>query len=70
GLGTDAFHHVFPEVASRVQVPLMPFLMAGALGNSPLVQRDGLHPNEAGARVIATNMWPYLEPLLRTASRR
>ncbi|MBI2832793.1 MAG: hypothetical protein HYX76_00005, partial [Acidobacteria bacterium] len=39
GLGTDAFHHVFPEVASRVQVPLMPFLMAGALGNSPLVQR-------------------------------
>jgi acyl-CoA thioesterase-1 len=26
---------------------------------------DGFHPNAAGHRRMAENMWPYLEPLLR-----
>jgi lysophospholipase L1-like esterase len=30
---------------------------------------DGFHPNAAGARRIAENVWPSLEPLLRVTER-
>ena len=36
------------------------------LGRPDLNLPDGLHPNAAGMRVIATEMWPYLEPLLQS----
>lgn len=59
------FHEIYPGLASRYNVPLMPFLLAGVFGRSELNLADGLHPNAAGMRVIAENLWPYLEPLLR-----
>jgi acyl-CoA thioesterase I len=58
------FHRVFPDLAARYTVPLMPFLLAGVVGDRDHNLEDGLHPNAAGARRIADNMWPYLEPLL------
>jgi acyl-CoA thioesterase-1 len=59
------FHQVFPDLAQQYNLPLMPFLLTGVFGNPDLNLLDGLHPNAAGHRVIADNMWPYLEPLLR-----
>lgn len=59
------FHRIYPELAQRYSVPLMPFLLAGVIGRVELNLEDGWHPNAAGARVMADNMWPYLEPLLR-----
>ena len=59
------FHEIYPRLASRYNVPLMPFLLAGVFGRPELNLADGLHPNAAGMRVIAENLWPYLEPLLR-----
>jgi acyl-CoA thioesterase I len=35
------------------------------VGRPELNLEDGWHPNAAGARVIADDIWPYLEPLLR-----
>jgi acyl-CoA thioesterase-1 len=58
------FHHVFPDLAARYRVPLMPFLLAGVVGHPDLNLADGAHPNAAGMRVIADLMWPHLEPLL------
>jgi acyl-CoA thioesterase-1 len=59
------FHEIYPSLASRYDVPLMPFLLAGVFGRPELNLADGLHPNAAGMRVIAENLWPYLHPLLR-----
>ena len=59
------FHVIFPELAQRHGVALMPFLLTGVVGRRELNLEDGYHPNAAGARRIAENMWPYLEPLLR-----
>ena len=42
----------------------MPFLLQGVVGRSEMNMPDGVHPNAAGAAVIASNVWPYLEPLL------
>lgn len=59
------FQRIYPELAQRYSVPLMPFLLADVVGRVELNLEDGWHPNAAGARVMADNMWPYLEPLLR-----
>src|SRR5262245_4434537 len=57
------FHRIFPSLAEKYGVPLVPFLLKGVFGNEDLLQRDMIHPNAAGARVIAANIWPYLQPL-------
>jgi acyl-CoA thioesterase-1 len=60
---TIDFHHVFPELAAKYAVPLVPFMLNGVLGNPDLMSSDGIHPNAAGAKAIAANIWPYLKPL-------
>ena len=59
------FHRIYPDLAERYKLPLMPFLLADVVGRAELNLEDGWHPNAAGARVMANNIWPYLEPLLR-----
>ena len=59
------FHRIYPDLAQQFNVPLMPFLLADVVGRVELNLEDGWHPNAAGARVMARNIWPYLEPLLR-----
>ena len=65
---TRDFHRVFPDLAARYQIPLMPFLLEGVIGDQALNLADRIHPNAAGYRRVAANMWPYLEPLLRATS--
>jgi acyl-CoA thioesterase-1 len=59
------YHNVFPRVAARYNIPLVPFLLEGVALNPSLNLGDGLHPNAAGAKVVAANVWPYLEPMLK-----
>jgi acyl-CoA thioesterase-1 len=61
---TVAFHKAFDELGRQYDVPLVPFVLMNVIGNRDLMQRDRAHPNEAGARAIAENIWPYLKPLL------
>jgi acyl-CoA thioesterase-1 len=65
---TLGFHRIFPELAAAHQAVLMPFLLEGVVGEPSLNLEDRLHPNAAGYRRLAQNMWPYLEPLLRATS--
>jgi acyl-CoA thioesterase I len=62
------FHLLFPRLAARHDIPLVPFLLAGVVLNREMNGPDGIHPNAAGARRIAATVWPYLEPLLRQVS--
>ena len=60
---TIDFHHVFPDLAAKYKVPLVPFMLNGVLGNPDLMGPDGVHPNAAGAQMIAANILPYLKPV-------
>jgi acyl-CoA thioesterase-1 len=59
-----AFHRIFPTLATRYDVALVPFLLSGVALNGDLNGPDGIHPNSAGARQIAATVWSYLEPLI------
>jgi acyl-CoA thioesterase-1 len=61
------FHQIFPRVADRYRIPLVPFLLAGVALNPDLNGSDDIHPNAAGARLIAETVWPYLEPMTQEA---
>jgi acyl-CoA thioesterase I len=64
---TKEFEAVFPAVARRAKVALVPFLLDGVAGVPRLNQADGIHPTAAGQQAIADHLWPYLRPLLRPA---
>jgi len=60
-----AFHQLYQDLAARYRVDLVPFVMFSVLGRADRLLADRLHPNAAGARAIADQLWPYLKPLLR-----
>lgn len=62
-----AYHDIFPRLASKYAIPLVPFLLDGVALNPQYTQDDGVHPNAAGARILADTVWKYLEPMLSSA---
>ena len=50
---TREFHAMYPELARRNGVELVPFLLEGVAGDPSLNQPDGIHPNRTGARIAA-----------------
>jgi acyl-CoA thioesterase-1 len=60
---TLEFHRLFPALADKYNVPLVPFLLNGVIGNPGMVQQDRVHPSAAGAVEMARTIWPYLQPL-------
>ncbi len=64
---TRGFPDLFVGLARDNDAVLIPFLLAGVGGVPDLNQADGIHPNAAGARVVARNVWRVLEPVLRRA---
>ena len=59
------FHAVYAEAAKADSAELLPFLLDSVAGRPNLNQADGMHPNVAGARIVARTEWRAMEPLLR-----
>ena len=62
---TQGFREVFPELARKNNVALLPFLLENVAGVRELNQGDGIHPNEEGERIVTENVWKGLRPLLK-----
>lgn len=62
---TEAFARVYPEVAERNDLTLIPFLLEGVAGDTALNLGDGIHPNERGQLRVAETVWRTLAPVLR-----
>jgi acyl-CoA thioesterase-1 len=60
-----AFSELFGALAEKNHTALIPYLLEGVGGNSGLNQPDMVHPNAAGQRILAENVWRVLEPILR-----
>jgi acyl-CoA thioesterase-1 len=61
----SAFGAMFAAIAQKNRATSIPFFLEGVAGNPALNQWDRVHPNAAGQRVLAENVWRVLEPLVR-----
>jgi acyl-CoA thioesterase-1 len=59
-----AFGEMFGALAEKNRAALIPYLLEGVGGDPELNQFDRIHPNAAGQRVLAENVWRVLEPIL------
>ncbi|RYU78643.1 arylesterase [Hymenobacter persicinus] len=58
------FKALFRELADKNSLDLVPFLLQGVLGRRELNLADGVHPNAAGQKILADNVWAVLGPVL------
>jgi acyl-CoA thioesterase-1 len=56
---------MFPTVPREEGVMLMPFLLDRVAGVPEMNQGDGIHPNAAGSRIVADNVFRALAPVLQ-----
>ena len=70
GLGRYAqeFNGLFRTLAEAEGLAFIPSLLAGVLGRPELNLPDRVHPNAAGQRLLAANVWAVLEPLLQVVA--
>ena len=59
------FEALYKDLAAKYKVTLIPNLLEGVGAHDDLMQRDGIHPNAAGARHVETLVMKSLGPLLK-----
>lgn len=66
-MGADyvtGFKNIFPQLAKKNNMTLVPFLLRGVGGVRSLNQPDGIHPTAKGAKILANNVWDVLKRVL------
>ena len=58
------FKNMFPDLAKKNQMALIPFLLDKVGGVPALNQADGIHPTAEGDKILAENVWVVLKDLL------
>ncbi len=66
---TDEFRAIFPALAEKNSIALIPFLLEGVAGNPKLNLPDGIHPTAEGHQIIAQTVWKTLRPILLKLSK-
>lgn len=62
------FQEMYRDLAKEHHLPLIPFLLADLVYQSPklgLIQRDGIHPTAKGNEIVARTVLKKLIPVLR-----
>jgi acyl-CoA thioesterase-1 len=60
----QGFQEVYPQLAKRFRIRLMPFLLDGIADKPELFQADGIHPTATAQPMIMEKVWIYLRPML------
>jgi len=60
-----AFGQIYADLAAETHATLIPYLLEGVGGDAALNQPDHVHPNGAGQKILADNVWRVLEPVAR-----
>jgi acyl-CoA thioesterase I len=58
---TDAFSAVYPDLAGKYGIILIPFFLEGIAGEPALNQSDGIHPTAEGYRIVTETVFPYVK---------
>ena len=58
------FEEIYPRLAKKYNLKLIPFILEGVGGNPKFNLPDGIHPNPKGHEIMAKTVLKTLEPLL------
>ncbi len=61
---TSEFRNLFPDLARKNKLELVPFLLQNVGGVKELNQPDGIHPTAEGQKILANNVWKVLKPVI------
>ena len=61
---TRGFEAIFPVLAEKWDIALIPFLLEGVAARPKLNLPDGIHPNPEGYKIVSQTVLDHLEPLL------
>lgn len=61
---TSTFRELFPKLAEKNRLQLVPFLLDGVGGHPELNQADGIHPTAEGQEILARNVWAVLKAVI------
>ncbi|MBU2907366.1 arylesterase [Arenibacter algicola] len=61
---TSGFKDIFPDLAKKNNIGLIPFLLEDVAGDPELNQPDGIHPTAEGQKIIANNIWPIIAKII------
>ncbi len=62
------FKNMFPELATKNNTELIPFILEDVGGIPALNQADGIHPTEEGHQLVAETVWEVLKPTINNQS--
>lgn len=60
---TRAFSRIYPELAQKHSLTLLPFILNDLALNPEMMQTDGIHPNGEAQAEIMEELWESLKPL-------
>lgn len=63
---SNQFKELYPTLAEKNDIALVPFLLEGIGGNAELMQRDGIHPTTEAQPIIVNNVLPELLSVLES----
>jgi len=61
----SAFGQMYADLAAKNNATLVPYILAGVAGDPELTLPDHLHPNAAGQKILADNVWRALKSIAR-----
>jgi len=67
---TKQFAGVYPEVARKHTIPLIPFFLQGVAGEPGLNQADKIHPTAEGYARIVENIFPHVIEVLKKTKKK
>lgn len=62
---TKEFRKIFPDLATKNNIPLIPFLLENVAGIPELNLEDGIHPTAEGHQLVTENVWKVLSDVLK-----
>lgn len=60
----ERIRRVYQDLAQRLNVPLVPFLLDGIALDPARMQADGIHPTADAQPAVLDNVWPLLREML------
>lgn len=61
---TSDFKNMYKRIADKKKIPLIPFVLEKVAGDPKYNQADGIHPNEAGHKIISETIFNFLKSYL------